>query len=92
MTYCVAMNLAEGLVLVADSRTNAGVDHIGTYNILWQIEQARLLKLPHLYLGYWIGASPKMSYKAQFRPNEHLIGGRWVPDPAASAGTPDETP
>jgi putative proteasome-type protease len=34
MTYCVAMNLAEGLVLVADSRTNAGVDHIATYRKL----------------------------------------------------------
>ncbi|MBP6225212.1 MAG: arginyltransferase [Rhizobacter sp.] len=57
----------------------------GTYNIMWQIDQARLLKLPHLYLGYWIGASPKMSYKSQFRPNEHLIDGRWVPEPAEPA-------
>lgn len=31
MTYCVAMNLAEGLVFVSDSRTNAGVDHIATF-------------------------------------------------------------
>jgi len=23
-----------------------------------------------------------MSYKSQFRPNEHLIDGRWVPEPA----------
>ena len=34
MTYCVAMNLAEGLVFVSDSRTNAGVDHIATYRKL----------------------------------------------------------
>jgi arginine-tRNA-protein transferase len=56
----------------------------GTYNVLWQIEQTRQLKLPHVYLGYWIGASPKMSYKAQFEPNERLIDGQWVP---ADAGT-----
>ncbi|HBX55457.1 proteasome-type protease [Pseudomonas sp. UBA2684] len=31
MTYCVAMNLVEGLVFVSDSRTNAGVDHIATF-------------------------------------------------------------
>jgi len=49
----------------------------GTYNILWQIAQCRQLDLPHLYLGYWIKESRKMAYKANFRPLEGLIGGRW---------------
>ena len=31
MTYCVAMRLNQGLVFLSDSRTNAGVDHIGTF-------------------------------------------------------------
>lgn len=31
MTYCVAINVSEGLVFVSDSRTNAGVDHVNTY-------------------------------------------------------------
>jgi arginine-tRNA-protein transferase len=50
----------------------------GTYSVLWQIEQTKLLKLPHLYLGYWIAESPKMAYKAQFRPHQLLVEGRWV--------------
>lgn len=34
MTYCVAMNLSDGLVFVSDSRTNAGVDNISTFRKL----------------------------------------------------------
>lgn len=31
MTYCVAINVNEGLVFAADSRTNAGIDHVSSY-------------------------------------------------------------
>ncbi len=32
MTYCLAINLQDGLVFVSDSRTNAGVDNVSTYS------------------------------------------------------------
>ena len=55
---------------------------LGTYGILWQVEAARRLDLAHVYLGYWIAESPKMAYKARFRPLEALIDGDWIPLPA----------
>jgi arginine-tRNA-protein transferase len=50
----------------------------GTFSILWQIERCLELGLPYLYLGYWIRESPKMAYKASFRPIQGLVGGRWT--------------
>ena len=57
-----------------------GLPHtsFGTYNILWQIEQARQLDIPYVYLGYWIKESAKMAYKTNFRPLEALQNGNWT--------------
>jgi arginine-tRNA-protein transferase len=49
----------------------------GTYGVLWQIHQAQELGLPYVYMGYWIGASPKMQYKERFTPCESLQKGEW---------------
>ncbi len=61
---------------------------LGTYGVLWQIGQIRQLKLPHLYLGYWIAESDKMGYKAGFGPHQLLTERGWEwsgPQPAAQA-------
>ncbi len=31
MTYCVGLDLRDGLVLLSDTRTNAGIDHVSTF-------------------------------------------------------------
>ncbi len=39
MTYCVGMLVEEGLALIADTRTNAGVDSISTYRKLHVVDR-----------------------------------------------------
>lgn len=51
---------------------------LGTYSILWQIEQCLTLNLPWLYLGYWIKQSPKMAYKQNFRPAQFRQHNKWL--------------
>jgi leucyl-tRNA---protein transferase len=51
---------------------------LGVYAVLWEIAETARRGLDHLYLGYWIAESPKMSYKANYRPVEALQDGRWV--------------
>ena len=50
---------------------------LGTYMVLWLVQQAIDRGLPHVYLGYWIKESPKMSYKTRFRPLEALTPDGW---------------
>jgi arginyl-tRNA--protein-N-Asp/Glu arginylyltransferase len=50
---------------------------LGRYAILWQIQEASRLKLPYVYLGYWIEGCRKMDYKFEYQPLEGLIDGVW---------------
>jgi putative proteasome-type protease len=40
MTYCVAMKLEAGMIFASDSRTNAGVDHVATFQKMKVYEKA----------------------------------------------------
>jgi putative proteasome-type protease len=40
MTYCLALRLDEGLIFLADTRTNAGVDNVDTYRKLHVLRPA----------------------------------------------------
>ncbi len=37
MTYCVGIQVNDGIVMVSDSRTNAGVDQVSTYSKMWSV-------------------------------------------------------
>ena len=39
MTYCVGLMLNEGMVLLSDTRTNAGLDNISTYRKMFHFEE-----------------------------------------------------
>ena len=50
---------------------------LGTYMVLWLVQQAIDKGLHHVYLGYWVKESPKMSYKDRFQPLEALTSEGW---------------
>ena len=52
-------------------------DSLGTHVILDHISIARELKLPYVYLGYWVPGSQKMGYKAKFGPLEIYRDSQW---------------
>ncbi|HYD98088.1 MAG TPA: arginyltransferase [Alphaproteobacteria bacterium] len=58
---------------------------LGTFLILALIAGAQTMRLPYVYLGYWVRGSRKMDYKARFRPLEALTPQGWRPLPETPA-------
>ena len=51
---------------------------LGVFGVLRELEWCRAARVPHYYLGYWVEASQKMGYKANYRPHEVLrVDGTW---------------
>jgi len=71
--------LADGLSMVYSFyEPDLEARSLGTFMILDHIERARKLGKPYVYLGYWVDGSPKMDYKARFRPQERLTPKGWT--------------
>lgn len=51
---------------------------LGSFVILFLIEEAKKRQLDSVYLGYWIKNSSKMNYKSAYRPLEIQSGNRWL--------------
>ena len=49
----------------------------GAFMILDHVERAKADELSYVYLGYWVQDSPKMDYKARYRPLEVLEPSGW---------------
>lgn len=66
---------------------------LGSYMILWLIENAKQRGLPYVYLGFWIPDCAKMAYKARFRPLEVHTEAGWQPlDPDESGARAGDRP
>ena len=76
---CLTDTLADGLSLVysfyAPSESKRS---LGAFMILDSIARARALRLPHVYLGYWVEGSRKMAYKSAYLPQERLGLNGWI--------------
>jgi len=75
---CLTDQLVDGLSMVysffdPDERRRS----LGAFMILDHIEKARRLRLPHVYLGYWVEGSKKMTYKGRYLPQERLGMDGW---------------
>jgi len=51
---------------------------LGRLAVLTLIETSKHLDLDYVYIGYWIKACRKMSYKSEYRPIECFINDQWV--------------
>ncbi len=77
---CVLIDvLSDGLSMVYSFyEPDMAKRSLGSFIILDHVVQAASAGLPYVYLGYWVSGSPKMAYKARFKPIEVLRPGGWV--------------
>ena len=60
----------SGIYFVRDP--TFGDRSLGTWNVLCLLERARVLGVPHVYLGYYTDGCMSLQYKGRFRPNQVL--------------------
>ena len=51
---------------------------LGVFSVLAEIQWCQQRKIPHYYMGYWVKGASTMEYKANYRPHELLVDGKWI--------------
>ena len=75
---CLTDRLSDGLsALYSFFDPGLSPRSLGSFMVLWLIEEARREGLPYVYLGYWIDDVPNMAYKVRFTPLEFLAEDGW---------------
>ena len=74
MTYCAGLLVREGLVMIADTRTNAGLDNISTFRKLHQFEIAGERSLAIATAGNLSISQSVLSLITEGLPHEHGEG------------------
>jgi arginine-tRNA-protein transferase len=78
VAVCLMDRLSDGLSAVYSFfDPQAAKRSLGSYVVLWLIEEARESGLDYAYLGYWVRGSRKMDYKVRFRPIEIFGAEGW---------------
>lgn len=76
---CLADRLSDGLSAVYSFFDDVETERsIGTFMILWMIDEAYGQELPYMYLGFWIDGCSNMEYKSRFKPLERVTPDGWV--------------
>lgn len=89
---CLTDVLSDGVSMVYSFfDPDRSGDSLGGFVILDHINIAREAGLPYVYLGYWVPGSPKMDYKARYKPLEIFTEGRWTEIGAADLGRAGRT-
>ena len=79
LAVCLTDRLPDGLSAVYSFfDPTQGRRSLGSFMVLWLIEEARRLGLPHVYLGFWVDNSPKMLYKTRFQPLQGFGAEGWT--------------
>jgi arginine-tRNA-protein transferase len=77
---CITDRVADGFSAVYSFfRPDMPRRGLGSYMIMWLVERARELQLPHVYLGFWVADCQKMAYKVKFQPLEAYTPEGWKP-------------
>ena len=71
---CITDFISDGLSAVYSFyETAMNKRSLGTFMVLWLTMKAKAMRLPYVYLGYWVKGSEKMDYKSRFRPLEYYM-------------------